>query len=64
MLLTSRSNLVLEDEEHEGLPGLPLESPLNADRLIQRRMYLKQDYQLYQNIKGCLINMVNMYEKQ
>lgn len=34
MLLTSRSNMLLDEDEHEGLPGLPLESPLNAERII------------------------------
>ncbi len=42
-MLTSRSNMVLEDEISEGLQSLPMESPMNADKFIIRRQYLNQD---------------------
>lgn len=49
-MLTSRSNMVLEDEISEGLQSLPMESPMNTDKFIIRRQYLNQDqqYQLIQ----------------
>ena len=40
-MLTSRTNLILDDEIHEGLQQLPLESPMNTDKFIARRQYLK-----------------------
>lgn len=63
MILTSRSNFILDEDDHEGLPGLPLESPLNRERIIQRHMYLKQDYQLFQQRKSTILKIVYLYEK-
>lgn len=35
--MTSRSNMVLDDELGEGLQSLPLESPMNNEKFIARR---------------------------
>jgi hypothetical protein len=36
-MMTSRTNMVLDDEIGEGLQSLPLESPMNNDKFIARR---------------------------
>jgi hypothetical protein len=49
-MLTSRTNLVLDDDIPEGLQRLPLESPLNFGKVLKRRyFYLKQDPIALQN---------------
>lgn len=40
MQLTSRSNMVLEEDVPEGLQSLPLESPMNTEKFEIRRQYL------------------------
>eukprot|EP00347_Sterkiella_histriomuscorum_P005638 403355832 len=68
-MLTTRSNIVLEEETHEGLQSLPLESPMNADKFIIRRQYLKQDQEQLQikkqqNQYKCLSLLLNVKDKQ
>ena len=33
-MLTARSNFILEEDDHEGLHELPLESPLDTDKIV------------------------------